>query len=151
MTPVELTWPGSDDLVTISRSPNKTYEDRDFIAEFLSSRYPQFWAMEDDPTRPGEKMSIDQRGKWRAVLADVYYVNGPVLVARHTTGNNRIIAAAIASPTQFPHEAELVVQSTGGYASEDLDPRMRAEMVAECQRAGMVLGRVEMVRKWVSL
>lgn len=151
MLPVSLTWPGSSEVVTISRSANDAYDARNEIAEFLSSRYPAFWPMEPDPGRPGEKMSIDQRGKWRAVLADVYYLAGPVLVARHTTGNNRIIAAAIAHPTRFPHEAELIVQSTGGYASEDLDPRMRAELVAECQRAGMVLGRVEMVRRWVSL
>lgn len=151
MLPASLTWPGSKDVVTIRRSDNSTYDARDEIAEFLASRYPQFWPMEPDPERPGEMMSIDQRGKWRAVLADVYYVNGPVLVARHTAGNNRVIAAAIAKPTRFPREAELLVQSSGGYAAGDVDPRMRAELVAECQRAGMVLGRAEMVRKWVSL
>lgn len=154
MTPVELTWPGSDDLVTISRSPNKTYEDRDFIAEFLSSRYPQFWAMEDDPTRPGEKMSIDQRGKWRAVLADVFYVNGPVLIAtRLADGKPVMLAAAIAKPTRSPLEAELLVQSTDGYASRDVDPRMLAELKAEClnNKPRLVLGRAEMQRKWVPL
>lgn len=151
MEPIALTWPGSTDVVTIRRSDNSTYDARDEIAEFLASRYPQFWPMEPDPERPGEVMSIDQRGKWRAVLADVYYVNGPVLVARHTAGNNRVIAAAIAKPTRFPREAELLVQSSGGYAAGDVDPRMLAELQAECMRSGLILGREKMVREWVAL
>ena len=149
MQSVSLTWPGSSEVVTISRSGARTFEAFDEIAEFLSSRYPNHFPPYTLPG--GQTHSVDQRMSWRAELLRVHDRAGIVLVARHSTGNNRIIAAAIASPTQFPHEAELVVQSTGGYASEDLDPRMRAEMVAECQRAGMVLGRVEMVRKWVSL
>lgn len=144
MTPAVLTWPGSDDVVTITRSDNSTYDSRDAVAEFLSSRYPQWWPMVDGA-------SVDQRLAWRSLLADVYYVSGVVLVARHTSSANGIIAAAIAKPTRFPREAELIVQSSGGYAAPDVDPRMLAEMQAECMRVGLVLGHAEMVRKWVAL
>ena len=149
MLPVSLTWPGSSEVVTISRSGARTYEAFDEIAEFLSSRYPMHFTPYQLPG--GQTQSVDQRFAWRAELGRVHDRAGVVLIARHSTGNNRIIAVAIASPTQFAHEAELLIQSTGGYASEDLDPRMLAELGAECQRAGMVLGRAEMVRKWVSL
>ena len=149
MLPASLTWPGSSQVVTISRSGARTYEAFDEIAEFLSSHYPNHFPPYTLPG--GQTHSVDQRFAWRAELGRVYDRAGVVLLARHSTGNNKIIAVAIANPTQFAHEAELVIQSTGGYCAEDVDPRMRAEMVAECQRAGMVLGRVEMVRKWVSL
>ena len=149
MLPVTLTWPGSDQVITINRAGSRSFDAFDEIAEFLSSRYPNHFPPYELPG--GVVQSVDQRFAWRAELGRVYDRAGAVLIARHTSGNNRIMDVAIASPTQFAHEAELVIQSTGGYASEDLDPRMRAELSAECLRAGMVLGRAEMVRKWVSL
>ena len=149
MLPASMTWPGSDQVVTISRCTNRAFDAFDEIAEFLSSRYPQHFPPYRLPG--GQTQSVDQRFAWRAELGRVHDRAGVVLLARHTSSNNGIVAVAIACPTEYSHEAALVIQSSGGYSAEDLDPRMRAELVAECQRAGMVLGRVEMVRKWVSL
>lgn len=149
MLPVTLTWPGSTDVVTIGRSANRSFDAFDEIAEFLASRYPNHYPPYTLPG--GQTHSVDQRLAWRAELGRVHDRAGVVIVARHTAGNNRIIAVAIANPTQFSHEAELIVQSSGGYAAEDLDPRMLAELGAECLRAGLVLGRAEMVRKWIPL
>jgi hypothetical protein len=149
MLPATLTWPGSAEVVTISRAGNRSFEAFDEIAEFLSSRYPNHFPPYALPG--GGVKSVDQRFSWRAELGRVFDAPGVVLLARHSTGNNQIIAVAIATPTQFAHEAERVIQSTGGYCADDVDPRMTAELRAECLRAGMVLGRAEMVRKWVSL
>lgn len=149
MDSISITWPGSVEVVTINRAGARSFEAFDEIAEFLSSRYPMHFP--PYPLPGGQVQSVDQRFAWRAELGRVYDRAGVVLLARHSTGNNKIIAVAIANPTQFAHEAELVIQSTGGYCAEDIDPRMRAELVAECQRAGLVLGRAEMIRKWVSL
>ena len=149
MLPASITWPGSSEVVTISRAASRSFDAFDEIAEFLSSRYPQHFTPYQLPG--GQTQTVDQRFAWRAELGRVYDKAGVVTVARHSTGNNRIIAAAVACPTQYAHEAELVIQSTGGYAAEDVDPRMLDEIRAECQRAGMVLGKAEMVRKWVSL
>lgn len=149
MQSVSITWPGSAEVVTINRAGARAFDAFDEIAEFLSSRYPLHFPPYRLPG--GQTQSVDQRFAWRAELGRVYDRAGVVLLARHSTGNNKIIAAAIACPTEYSHEAELIIQSTGGYCAEDVDPRMRAELAAECLRAGLVLGRAEMVRKWVSL
>lgn len=151
MEPIKITWEGSSDAVTISRSDNQTYDTRDAVAEFLASTLPNFWEMVDDPERPGEKMSVDQRGKWRAVQADLFYEGCPILIARHTASGNGIIAVAIAKWGERPGEAELVVQTTGGYAHADVDPRMLGALKGECALRNAVLGHAVVTRTWVSL
>ena len=126
MTNAVLTWPDSDQVVTISRAASRSFDAFDEIAEFLASRYPNHWPMFDLPS--GQKQSVDQRMAWRAELGRAHDRAGVVLIARHTSHNNMIIAAAIAMPTEFSHEATLVIQSSGGYAAEDVDPRMLAEL-----------------------
>lgn len=150
MEPIKVTWPGSDDLVTIHRSPAATYAERDDIAEFLSSRYPHHFPMQPDPERPGERMSVNQRLSWMALLADLGNAGGGVvLVARHTAGSNRVIAVAIAGRNGHAGEAEMVIQSEGGYESERLAPLMLATLRQQCMSAGLMLGRAITVRKWV--
>ncbi|MBP8182331.1 MAG: hypothetical protein KAZ88_15270 [Acidimicrobiia bacterium] len=92
MLPASLTWPGSSEVVTISRSGARTYEAFDEIAEFLSSRYPNHFP--PYTLLGGQTHSVDQRLSWRAEMGNVHDRAGIALVARHSTGNNRIIAAA---------------------------------------------------------
>ncbi len=145
---ITLTTAGGE--ITIARAGNRSPDALAEIAAFLADRAPLHWTPYRLPD--GTTCTVDQPSAWVRELGRVHDRAGIVMLARYASGGNEIIAAAVACPTNHHnHEAELVIQTNRGYAAEHVDPRMRAELVAECQRAGMVLGRVEMVRKWVSL
>lgn len=131
--PHTVTWDGSDQTVTIARSANQTLEQREEIAEFLSSRYPQHF-----PMYMG--MSVDQFRSWVAKLADTYYVNGIVLVARRT-GAKGVIAVGITKPTGKVGQTELVIRSTGGYGSDKVDDAIAKLLRSENASKGLKIGK----------
>ena len=149
MEPVRITWPGSDDLVTLSLAGSRSYDAFDEIAEFLSSRLPHRWPPSQMPD--GSTYSVDQRFAWRAEMGRIYDRNGVVLLARHTASNNRIIAVSIAQPTEFAGEAERVIEVGNGGTSyeETVGPLMLVTLRKVCADRGLVLGKVVMVRRWV--
>ena len=94
MEPFDITWPGSRDRITVS-SIAREYELIDSAAEFLASRLGEYWS----PKRHvagGPFLSVDQRGAWRARIGDAFIAGCVVLVARHTSSNDGVVAVAIA-------------------------------------------------------
>ena len=147
----KLEWPGSSDLVEFHRSTNKAYDEIDEIAEFLSNMVPRYWSpylLPDGKTYA----TRDQRGQWRSQLGELHDNNGFIVLARHKSSNNRIIAVHLVKRNGNAQEAEEILQTRGGYAAEDVDPMMLHVTRKLCFDSGrLVLGLPETRRIWVSL
>lgn len=150
MKPVEITWEGSSDVITINRSDNNTFDAREPIAKLLTSQYPNFWPMEPDLVNGG-MMTIDQKFKWMSTLNDVYNEGGIVLVARHTSNNNNLIAVAISRPVSMKPASTMLVQSTDGYEGARVDEEMLKAMRGQCQESGKILSRLRITEEYIPI
>lgn len=142
MTPIVLQDPGSSDVRTITRFELRTAGDYYELGEFLASRFQRWWPPKDVG---GAVLSVDQPFAWRAELARVNNNGGVILLARQTSGNNRVIGVAIARATGHPNEAEMYAN---GGMGEQLEEIMLAALRQECARVGLVIGKEKMVRTW---
>lgn len=150
-----LKWTGSSDRIDIETveeppgmSPDARRAQRETVANYLASVLPEFWPQQ---MVSGAMQSVDQRGSWVAEIARVYIADGLVVVARHTSSANGIIAAALTMPVPGERVSRLVVLAAKGYADEEVGPRLRDAVIAECARLGKRLARkVERV-EWVPL
>ena len=146
----KLEWIGSTDLVEFHLATNKANDAFEEITKTLVSMLPRYWTpylLPDGKTYA----TRDQATAWMAKLADVHDANGFVVVARHKSAGNHIIAVAIAERTRNPGEALQGPQTRGGYCAEDVDPKMLAVLRKACFDAGhLVLGNPEQKRIWVA-
>lgn len=140
MEPIELTWPGSSDKVTITRMTNRANDAYAAVAKTIHSRYPYFWPTYRDAA--GQEHSVDQLLSWMAEVGRVYDQEGPILIARHTTSGNNVIAAAMACPTEDGKKATLVIQTLGGYAADTIDVAMWDALAEQCSLKGWKLDPV---------
>lgn len=139
MEPFDITWPGSRDRITVS-SIAREYELIDSAAEFLASRLGEYWS----PKRHvagGPFLSVDQRGAWRARIGDAFIAGCVVLVARHTSSNDGVVAVAIAERVPDKQVSQLVIQSKGGYEAQTVDEVMFKALHLECQKSGYPLAK----------
>ena len=159
LAPHDLTWPGSTARVTLSTvvedwptmwNAEQKRASREWLAEFLASRVPNHWPQQPDSN--GLMQSVSQLGSWVAEIGRIR-IDGGVIVVAHTPGplgvTGTLLAVAIARPTQFAKEAEKVLQTTGGYASDDVDPQLHERLKAECFMHGLILGRAILRRVWI--
>lgn len=145
MTPIVLQDPGSTDVRTITRFELRTAGNYYELGEFLASRFQRWWPPKDVG---GVTISVDQPASWRAELARINNSNGVILLARQTSGNNLVIGVCAARGTGNPGEAEFVFN---GAVGEQLEGVMYAALRQECSQNGLVMGKAEMIRKWVPL
>lgn len=145
MEPIKVQDAGSSDVRTITLFELRTAGNYYELAEFLSSRFQRWWPPQDVG---GAVISVDQPFSWRSELARISNAGGIILLARHTSSNDRVIGVAAARPTGFPDEAELFCNGGTGEQLEDL---MLAALRQECGRQNLVLGRAETKREWRAL
>ena len=138
--PLRMQDPGSSDAYTLSRFNVQTAGDYYELGDYLDAAKPFFW--------PGYA-ATDQKLAWRAECSRCEG-GGVIVITRHTTSHGGIIGAAMARPTAFDHEAELVV-NVASYDVERLQNVQLEALRLECARMGLVLGRAETKRIWVAL
>lgn len=139
MEPFDITWQYSSDRITVS-SIKRSYEDLDAAGEYLAAALPHYW-----PPRQhiagGPLLSVDQRVAWRSRLSDVLNAGGVVLIARHTSGNGRVVAVVAAEPVPGEPYSREVVRTQGGYEAATADDVMLAALKRECSLVNQPLAR----------
>lgn len=139
MEPIEITWPGSTDRITI-RMLRKLPEETHPVGDFLASRFQQYWPPQQHVSG-GPFLSVKQDDAWRARIGDAHNLGGFVLVARHTSSNGGIVAAIVCEPVAGERVSRVVIQSQGGYEAATVDPAMLSAAKRECELVGLPLAR----------
>lgn len=146
MQPINVQYPGSNDVYTITRFSYLATPDYYPLAEYLASRFQRYFTPQPNPA--GGYQSVDQELAWRAECSRVTNGGGVILQAHHTSHSGRIIGVAMARTTGHPNEAEMVVNGAS-WDSEQMEAMMLAALRQECARQGLVLGNPLMVRQWI--
>ena len=94
MDPIRIQDVGSSDCVTISQWELRTAGNYYELGEFLSSRFANWFPPVDVA---GVMTSRDQAFSWRAELSRIVNAGGVILIARHTSSNDRIVGVAVAA------------------------------------------------------
>lgn len=139
MQPIDITWPGSSDRITI-RMVRKVPEETHPVGDFLASRFGQYWSpVQHYAGGPFE--SVDQATKWRARIGEAHNAGGFVLTARHTASNGNLLAVIVCEPVPGERVSRIVIQSQGGYEAATVDPAMLAAAKEQCELVGLPLAR----------
>lgn len=155
MEPIVVQDPGSNIVITVSKFELRTAKTYYELAEFLASRFQHYWPAQKTD---GTLLSVDQEFKWRGRCAEVGYADGIILMARHTSGNDRIIGVAVSEPTMIDGEINELVNGAA-FDSERVETVMRDALREQWKHRGAVLGKetFEMrpngtrARKWVTI
>ncbi len=139
MEPIEITWPGSSDRITI-RMLRKVPEETHPVGDFLASRFQQYWPPQQH-IAGGPFLSVKQDDAWRARIGEAHNLGGFVLVARHTSSNGGILAVIVCEPVPGERVSRIVIQSLGGYEAATVDDVLLAALKKECALKGRPLAR----------
>ena len=155
MEPIVLQDPGSKMVTTVTKFDLRTAKSYYELGEFLASRFQHYWPPQKVD---GNLLSIDQEFKWRARCAEVGYADGIILMARHTSGNDRIIGVAVSEPTMIDGQINELVNGAA-FDTERVQEVMRDALREQWKDRGAVLGKETFeqrpngtrARKWVKI
>lgn len=136
MQPIVLQDDGSNSITTTTQFDLRTAKDYYELAEYLASRFANYWGMQKVE---GVLTSVDQEFAWRGECARVN-ADGLILLTRHTSGNNRIIAVMLSKPAQDEGQATEVVNGAS-FDTERLEVVMRDAAREWWAKKGIELGK----------
>ena len=141
MDAFDITWPGSSDRITVASVTARDVDARNDASEYLAAHMgPGYWPAAQH-IAGGPYLSVDQRVKWSARIGDLFNVGGVLLIARHTSGNGRVVAVAAAEPVPGQPYSREVVRTQGGYEAATVDNAMLAALKRECALVNLPLAR----------
>ena len=155
MEPIVMQDTGSNIVVTVTKFDLRTAKNYYELAEFLASRFQHYWPAQK---HDGTLQSVDQEFKWRGRCAEVGYADGIILMARHTSGNDRIIGVAVSEPTTIDGQINELVNGAA-FDTERVQEVMRDALREQWKDRGAVLGKETFeqrpngtrARKWVKI
>lgn len=137
MQPIVLQDDGSNSITTTTQFDLRTAKDYYELAEYLASRFANYWGMQKVE---GVLTSVDQEFAWRGECARINNADGLILLTRHTSGNNRIIAVMLSKPAHEEGQATEVVNGAS-FDTERLEVVMRDAAREWWAKKGIELGK----------
>lgn len=137
MQPIVLQDDGSNSITTTTQFDLRTAKDYYELAEYLASRFANYWGKQKVE---GVETSVDQEFAWRGECARINNADGLILLTRHTSGNNRIIAVMLSRPAHEEGQATEVVNGAS-FDTERLEVVMRDAAREWWAKKGVELGK----------